>query len=119
MIKNEKIARYIAEKNPPMVDEVKNILHLFIGNYDEFQKIIDDNDKFSFGNAMRKYERLSTHIALKYGLTWKKGEKLPPALVRNLYKLSRREREAHKLKRHRPPDLDTVFRIYSPDDRDE
>ncbi len=116
MIKNKKIARYMEEKQVLMVDEVKIYLNFFIENYDEFEKVIESRENFSLGNGMEKYERLSLYIAKRHKLAWRNGENIPPALVRNLLKLSRRERESRKLKNLRAPELNTVFKVYQPED---
>lgn len=116
MIKNEKIARYVKQRAPKTAEEVALYLKFFTENYDEFEDILKTTNCNLSSNGMRKYEKLAKHIVQNHGLDWKNGKEMPPAIVRNLHKLARREKDANIPKRRVPPELDTVFRIYSPDD---
>lgn len=118
MLKNEKIAKYVGEKDFRKASEFQSYLNLFIENHDKFEEVLEDKDKFSFGNGMKKYERLSAYIAQKHNIAWKDGEIISSALVRNLHKLARREIEANAPRRKLPPEKDTVLRIYHPSDDD-
>jgi hypothetical protein len=116
MIKNEKIARYVEQRTPRTAEEVETYLRFFTANYDEFEEVINVKNWSLPRDEMKKYQRLAKHIVQHYGLDWRNGEEIPPAVVRNLHKLARKERDAHKPKQCVPPELDTVFKIYSPDD---
>lgn len=116
MIKNEKIAQYVKQRAPRTAEEVKLYLKFFIDHYDEFEDILKGKNWNLSSTGMKKYEKLAKHIVQNHGLEWKNGKEIPPAVVRNLHKLARRERDAQIAKRCVPPELDTVFRIYSPSD---
>jgi hypothetical protein len=116
MIKNKKIARYINEKTPRTAKEVTTYLRFFIENYDEFDAVLKEKDEYAFGNGLKKYEKLASHIIREHGLNWKGGGEIPPVIVRNLHKLARREKDEHRIKHRIPTRFQTVFRIYCPDD---
>jgi hypothetical protein len=116
MIKNEKIAQYIKQKPHRTAEEVEIYLKFFAENYDEFEEVLKVGNWMLSRGGMKKYEQLAKHIVKNHGLDWGNGKEMPPVVVRNLHKLARRERDAHMPKRCLPPELNTVFRIYSPDD---
>ncbi|WP_136419520.1 hypothetical protein [Herbaspirillum sp. ST 5-3] len=115
-IKNEKIAKYVGERDFGRANEFQTYLNFFIENHDKFEEVLLDKEKFSFGNGLKKYERLSAYIAEEHNICWKDGENIPSSLVSNLHKLARREKEANMPKKVKLPEHDTVFRIYHPDD---
>lgn len=116
MIKNKKIAQYMEERTPRVAKKVRTYINFFAENYDEFDRILKKNDKYAFESQLKKYEKLAAHIARKHGLYWKNGGEIPPAIVRNLHKLGRREKEAYSRKHLIPAKNETVFKIYCPDD---
>ncbi|MBK4733698.1 hypothetical protein [Noviherbaspirillum pedocola] len=116
MIKNEKIAEYIRAKTFSKTGDFQSYLNFFVENYDEFEIFLNANSRFSFGNGMKKYERLACHLLHERGITWKDGGKIPSALVRNFFKLARREKEAAAPKRIIPCEKATVFRTFHPSD---
>ncbi len=122
MVKNEKIQKFLEEKGDGTTMAFLGFLHFFVDHFDEFREVLEARDRFSFGDGMKKYDRLSSYLHQEYEIVWKNGERLSADFVRNLYKLARRENEVLDYgdrRRRVRPEHDTVFRIFHPSDLED
>ncbi len=119
MLRHEKIAEYIKRKDLDKASEFQSYLNFFIENFNEFENLLENKEKFSIGDRLKKYERLSAYIYEQYNIGTKHGKPISSEVVRNMHNLARKEREASKPKRKLPPEKDTVFRVFHPNDLQE